>query len=776
MIGKLILLLTILGSFYFTVYSVDSPYVYDIKYINGTLVYVYFKDESYFTRFILYQNRKTPRSDMAPNYFNCTQDDEYRYCVFHSDDPLSRLWGSVDSMGCVRDAYDPKEDCSPFYLRDGKFPQATQVKYRGHPPTSGGDIVISGNFLRFLSDDIFFEFKSVYKKLTVKGNFPDPSFNCNNITVTIPPSYGKITLFYDDLGIGRSFLSYAQPTISINHKKIQVNNYKRADPGPMYVNIKVDKIEMNYTHCFPAKIASITSVTNQLGGIVTIQGSMLSSTSNSSLVIPTITIGDKQCTFIKSTTTQLECKLDPNESGGKKLVVNVNFNGCNSTSSNGGVTFSYNIPTLLNGSYSNGFDTLNGKNLVNYTESFIQIYGYGISNGNIKIYQSNTSNDGNSLSFKLPLLRCDLFNINFTNDGFSSNTISISSLISINVINRPSVSNGTLKIEFYYISCQYGLSSAPSILFGNSSFLKKCSIPSLQSPTSDYYQITCPTPNGTGINRHFQLVSNSMFVNDKFSYSPPKVELLIQTSLIQIYFNGIDISSRIQSLNDNEFTFERLNSYENGPINITVDGTNLLTNDKEFKVKVTSNNQNTTIIKHDEKILIVKADSNDSSLIISVFIGNNLMLSNVALTYLKPIITVIPIIQNKKDVISIIIGGISLSEIINASLTLSSNDDNYNNNNNNITIHIKCNLQFSQSPNETFYNENSTISSNENDISSNTDRLSCHSNSISNVTTGLLNLHFSSTLFQYDVKIEGIESSSSSSSLPSLPILSPSPS
>ncbi|KAM9956678.1 hypothetical protein ACTFIR_003407 [Dictyostelium discoideum] len=118
---------------------------------------------------------------------------------------------------------------------------------------------------------------------------------------------------------------------------------------------------------------------------------------------------------------------------------------------------------------------------------------------------------------------------------------------------------------------------------------------------------------------------------------------------------------------------------------------------------------------------------------------------------------------------------VGLSEIINASLTLSSNDDNYNNNNN-ITIPIKCNLQCSQSPNETFYNENSTISSNENDISSNTDRLSCHSNSISNLTTALLNLHFSSTLFQYDVKIEGIESSSSSSSLPSLTISSPSPS
>ncbi|KAK5584090.1 hypothetical protein RB653_005697 [Dictyostelium firmibasis] len=71
---------------------------------------------------------------------------------------------------------------------------------------------------------------------------------------------------------------------------------------------------------------------------------------------------------------------------------------------------------------------------------------------------------------------------------------------------------------------------------------------------------------------------------------------------------------------------------------ITVSDKNLLTNDEEFKVKVLANNETTTVIVSDEKILIVRAESKKSPLIVSVFIGSNLIISNVTLTYLSPII------------------------------------------------------------------------------------------------------------------------------------------
>ncbi|KAM9979416.1 hypothetical protein ACTFIY_008653 [Dictyostelium cf. discoideum] len=433
-------------------------------------------------------------------------------------------------------------------------------------------------------------------------------------------------------------------------------DFNRVDPGPMSIDIVVKDLymEKNYIHCFPAIITSISSVSNELGGIVTIKGSKLSSTLNSSL-IPTITI---------------ECKLDPNESGGKKLSVDVNFNGCNSTSSGSSpVTFTYNTPTLLSGSYSNGIVTLIGKNLGNYDESFIQL---NENTFNKKIKEFNTSPDEKSLTFKLPHLRCKSFYITFNTDGIASNILSISFFVNQSMFNT-------------IITIDIGILSINGNNFGNSK------------------------------------------------------------SMAQVYFNNNDISSILQSLNNNQFTFKILKSYKSGSINITIDGNNLessfyltlppiinniinkdnktiscgslitvsgnnlLTNDEEYKVKVLANNQDTTLIKHDENILIVKSDSNESPLNVSVFIGNDLIISNVILTYLEPIITVIPNIKKN-----------NMFNTLLYLLTISSNE----NDNNNTIIPLECNLQCSPSTNDTFYYKNTILSSNEIDITNYTDRLS----------------------------------------------------
>ncbi|KAN0008488.1 hypothetical protein ACTFIU_011265 [Dictyostelium citrinum] len=187
---------------------------------------------------------------------------------------------------------------------------------------------------------------------------------------------------------------------------------------------------------------------------------------------------------------------------------------------------------------------------------------------------------------------------------------------------------------------------------------------------------------------------------------------------------------------------------------ITVSVKNLLTNDEEFKVKVIANNQNTITIVSDEKTLIVRAESKESPLILSIFIGKDLIISNVTLTYLEPMITVIPKVRNNKDGISIKIGGISLSDNIKATLKPFSSKN----------IPLKCNLQCSLSPNDTFYYNSPNLSSNETDITNSSDCLICYSNSIVYETSGILNLQFGSKLLQYDVKIEEIESPFSPSS------------
>ncbi|KAN0008487.1 hypothetical protein ACTFIU_011264 [Dictyostelium citrinum] len=555
-----------------------------VKYENGTLTYKYRSDTSYFTRFIFYQNETHPRTDQAPNWFNCTVVEQFRYCVFHSEDPYSRLWGSGFKSG-------------------GSIPIATDVKFDRYPPTSGGEVKLNGTFIRMLGgpNDLLNGFDPD-NPFVVKGNFSDPSFDCTKITFIVPPGCGQFNLIFDLVGWSRYPFQFASPVISniisdpskqvitingnnfytrksfvhvyfdgvdqkninitVNHTQIHVNNFNRVDPGPMSIGITVDEVstDNNYIYCYPATITSITSVSNRLGGIVTIKGSKLSSTLNSSL-IPTITIGgEKQCAFIKSTSTELECQLDPNESGGKNLSVDVNFGGCNSTSS-ADVTFTYNIPNISNASYSNGIVTLIGTNLGTNNESFIQLSGNGIKD-NIKIEQLEVSPDEKNATFKLPHLRCKSFNISFTRDGFGPKVISFSAPLSIDVINRPSVSNGALNFELYYLDCPISSSSTLSISVGNSS-ANECSIPSLKSSTSDYYETTCSIPYGTGINKQFTFVYDSESVTNQFSYSPPNIGSLTfsgnqiditihgnnfgnSTSLIQVYFNGNDITSEIQ--------------------------------------------------------------------------------------------------------------------------------------------------------------------------------------------------------------------------------------
>ncbi|KAN0025569.1 hypothetical protein ACTFIU_001846 [Dictyostelium citrinum] len=635
--------------------DIQQPKQFGADFINGSLVYTFDIRYSYFTRFIMYQNKTTPRTEMAPNYFDCSKvGGDNRYCVFHSEEPLSRFWGSGWSKACGRNVTHNIEQCTFNIISCGEIVAPTNVVFSRYPPTSGGDVVFNGLFLRVMGGPNYIFNDIGDEAFKVKGNFSDPSFNVNNITVTIPPGSGKFRLFFDESGTYSYYFSYAAPIISsiipdllnqvliingdnyftnnstfqvsidgvnqnnigitVNHTQIKVGNFYRVDPGPMSVGIVIKQvsIEKNFIYCFPATITSITSVSNHIGGIVTIKGSKLSSTSNSSL-IPTITIGgDRQCKFIKSTTTELECQLDPNESGGKNLSVDVNFGGCNSTSS-GDVTFTYNIPTISSASYSNGIVTLIGSNLDN-----------GINN-KIKIEQFNVSFDEKIVTFHLPHLR------------YSS------------------------------------LSTTPSISVGNSTTTNECSIPFLKTSTSDYYETTCSIPYGTGINKIFLFKLNSESVNGEFSYAPPKVE------------------SYIQLLNNDQFTFKRLDSYENGPINITVDG-----NSMEFFyltlppfIYGLKNKDNKTlgcggiITVSDEKTLIVRADSKESPLILSIFIGKEIIKPNVTITYLEPIITVIPSVINNRDGISIKIGGISLSENIKASLTPFSSDN----------IPLECNLQ-----------------------------------------------------------------------------------
>ncbi|KAN0000448.1 hypothetical protein ACTFIZ_000903 [Dictyostelium cf. discoideum] len=660
---------------------------------------------------------------MANNYFNCTISNDDRVCVFHSDEPFSRLWGSRYSRACFREVSGDSEDCRELFLIYTKFPQPYNVKFSAFPPTSGGDIVINGTFLRLVGgpNELDHSIKNV-EPFIVKGDFTDPSFNCSSITVTIPPGSGNFDFYFDDENIYKVPFSYAPPIISratndiersiiiirgnnffidsslvsvyfdnilqptpqnvFNHTVIEASCYNITDPGPLPIHIKVNGVssEKNSSVCIPAIVQYITSISSNIGGIVTIRGSKLISLSKPNL-IPIIEIGGKRCVYLQSNENTLSCKLSPDKSGGKNLSINVQFGGCNSIDY--GVTFSYDIPEIFYPYVSNGMVIIRGNNLASLkgrtTIEINDIY----EETKIKITQFQVSPDETDLSFKLPRLKCSSFNVNITVGGISFMYPTQAPIMS-SVFKRPSSVNGTLLLELYNFKCLFKRIN-PTITYGSSPPIE-CSIPSLQTSNSTFFLTSCPAPYGSGKDKQYTLDYDSDLFKDVYSYAPPiiqyrtfsegQVDLTVHgsnfgnsLSLIKVFFNGSDISSEIRSLKDNQFSFKKLSSYENGMINITVDGVymespfyitlppiiysindlmdyccngritilgkNLLTKDEEFQVKVMANEQNITNLYSSEKLLYVMTNSKREYINTSVYIGKYLIISKKLKFYKK---------------------------------------------------------------------------------------------------------------------------------------------
>ncbi|EAL71691.1 immunoglobulin E-set domain-containing protein [Dictyostelium discoideum AX4] len=274
---KTILFLTFLVLFFSTAYTIEKPWVTEVIYNETSLVFKYFKDQPYISRLVMYKDRET-------QYFDCTLIiDDHRYCVFHSDLPFSRLWGSLESMVCSRDVSSPKVDCLSYRIIDVSYVKPININFTRLPPTSGGDIVINGNFLRFVGGpNKLYNSISHSNPLEVKGDFSYPSFNCNSITVSFPPGSGPFEVYSIDRIGGEYLTSYEPPKISsfildpskqiitidgdnfftdsslvqvyfdeilqqnisitISHTQIQVKHFIRTDPGPMSTRITVDQV------------------------------------------------------------------------------------------------------------------------------------------------------------------------------------------------------------------------------------------------------------------------------------------------------------------------------------------------------------------------------------------------------------------------------------------------------------------------------------------------------------------------------------------------------
>ncbi|KAN0047798.1 hypothetical protein ACTA71_002184 [Dictyostelium dimigraforme] len=475
-----------------------------------------------------------------------------------------------------------------------------------------------------------------------------------------------LKIYFDDI-------QQSNDKISATTLEIHVYDFKRVSPGSMSVFIIVDGISSlnNYSVCFPATITSINSVSSRIGGIVTINGFKLKSNSIPNIK-PTIKIADQNCDYLDSTSNTLKCSLNPNPSGKKEfLTINVNFGG-NCDSNGNGVTFAYDKIKISNSTFSDGIVKINGINLGSSEISKIEVIDERWKR-NFTISQFQVSIDEMAITFKLPPLRYRSFDTFITT---KNNLYKLPGNASLNIgINeRPLTLSGNLGIDLYYV--EYGLESLiPNIVIGNSLSSTQCSKLLLNS---DFFQTQCPTPYGTGANMPFTFNFHSEFINSTFSYAPPNITSRsfsqFQTNitiygnnfgnysqLVKVFFNGSDISKEITLLDNFQFSFRKLGSYQSGLLNvkvdgiqnesdfyltlppiiyhinhgrnyscggrITINGKNLKNDDEEFRVKVIANDVEATKLFSDEKNLYAKTNTLQKQIKVSVYIGQHFIKS-----------------------------------------------------------------------------------------------------------------------------------------------------
>ncbi|KAN0050214.1 hypothetical protein ACTA71_003320 [Dictyostelium dimigraforme] len=591
------------------VQSLRAPNPVSIISSPTNITYRFKGTESYYTSWTMKYNSSTP-VDVQVSFDCGGASGGFRNCYLITNRPMSRLFGTTASTFCAADS--TGQVCF-ISMETAKIASPINVKFNGKPSTNGGTVIVTGNYLRLISQQLNIIQSSTNATIKVIGNFEDPKFDCNNLTLLFPPGSGKMDLMFD---LVKKFeISYASPiinsilydqnnskisisgdnfysqkqlvnilfdgvsqntfSITQNDTLIEVNDFNQNIGGPMQIQISVNNISMDtpYSYCFPPVLSSINSISNHMGGIVTIKGSLFNNDSG----IIKVTIGNLDCKLINSTLNEIQCQLDPNEIIETNLNVKVNIGGC---IDNSNLTFSFGKPILYSHSPIQPDDTtvtLVGINFGFINETIIKIEGI-----NDSIIPNSISNDETHLIFNLQKLKCKP-TISIVHNNLSSNSIIIQTPLFITTLDTPFVSNtSSLNIDLINYDCSNS-GKVWSIIDSSSKNEITCSKPTNQ-PNSEYYSTICQIPPGTG--KHIVHINyQSENASTQFSYMAPSMTSFeinnmtvtvngfnfgTEISLLKVDFSGRN--PQILTINDKKFTFTLLESDSNSPLNITVDG------------------------------------------------------------------------------------------------------------------------------------------------------------------------------------------------------------
>ncbi|EGC40183.1 hypothetical protein DICPUDRAFT_74227 [Dictyostelium purpureum] len=594
---------------------VDFNGLYDLVPLNVTI----YKDPYFKIPYLTLNYTLSKFTD--PEYFNYT----FERVSLETTMDSKIFYGSVASA-CVIDLKTNKTICgySDYEIEKCLF-LPYNVTFLSRPPTKGGVVNVTGEFMRFGTNDMkvaFIKSGELYQNLTVAGEYDDPNYNPNFLSITFPRGFGKFKICLDYIQDYCYDLSFQSPSISSvyynttnHHLTIKGNSFynstrgekkttilfvyingsplKESDISPigyeelvlkyssiytqdLNISIYIDSLYTNNTIQIPPYPASYsTNATKYNEGIVEITGTQLLSPKDQNDL--KITIFGKLCNIIPpSNLTYIKCTL-PKGFDNNQNTIQVCVNNICSINN---LIYEYSKPIISSVTQNGSIFTIQGKYHGSYNDNSTQVIVTYDSNIKQIILPLSIQTDETESVFKIPFF-CGSAIVQLVVSGLKSNEYTINANSNVEIISPPSTdSKMPLIVLLSYYDCKYYKNNTFNPIFNiqNSK--------SIGTKVNNTYSFNVIPGTGT---KQATITFANKNVTIEYSYAKPKVLKHIveyndpintvilygvnfgtNSSLCNITYNGIEKECQVIDHYQIKFKVESIEISSN--ISITIDG------------------------------------------------------------------------------------------------------------------------------------------------------------------------------------------------------------
>ncbi|EGC40212.1 hypothetical protein DICPUDRAFT_96313 [Dictyostelium purpureum] len=594
---------------------VDFSGLYDRVPLNITI----YKDPYFKIPYLTFNFTWSKFSD--PEFSNYTFDRISYVATMDS----KKYYGSA-ADACIHDGKTKKTECGyqSFSVNRCLF-HSYNVTFLNKPPTKGGVINVTGEFMRFGTGDLkvaLFKSGEFYHNVTVAGEYDDPNYNPNFLSITFPRGYGKFEFCLDIDETQCYDWSFQSPSISSvyynttnQHLTIKGDNFyntteghimptvifvyingsplKESDISPngyeemvlnyssiytqeLNISIFIDTLYTNNTIQIPPYPASYsTNATKYNEGIVEITGTQLLSQKEQNDL--KITIFGKLCNFIPpSNLTYIKCRL-PKGVDNNQNTIQVCVNNICSINN---LIYEYAKP-IISSVTQNGFIfTIQGKYHGSYNDNSTQVIVTYDSNIKQIILPLSIQTDETESVFKIPFF-CGSAVVQLVVNGLKSNEYTINANSNVEIISPPSTDSKTpLIVLLSYYDCKYYKSNTFNPIF------KIQNSKTIGTKVNNTYSFNVIPGTGT---KQATITFANKNVTIEYSYAKPNVlkhnveyndpintvilygaNFGTNSSLCNITYNGIEKECQVIDHYQIKFKVESIEISSN--ISITIDG------------------------------------------------------------------------------------------------------------------------------------------------------------------------------------------------------------